>query len=350
LSVIVTPATLGVASKSNETSFSALVYRPAISNFDLETNKVYSPREGVPGDLVRTLNILASTGEILRLDPPLGLRNVSYKLDIIIPIVRCLPSNETIRNWTAASAFEEVARDEGLVSGFKHQYTQNLAFEAPETDFDTNRPTTSLVRGMIGYYGMLGNTSVTPNRSSPADLWVAVTTPTNASRADNRMIYDLDLNINETLALYSTNYFTCTLRNASAITNISFVDNVQAVRVEQLQEVDFNSSDADSVSGSDDSPMYAFDNYDVYMGLLYEHLTGFVADYGVINSSFGWNWTTSIDQTVFRTADDFHAMTAAWKDGGLDPGQLAQNKSLPTLIEEFSLNASLSLMSLKPYW
>jgi hypothetical protein len=89
---------------------------------------------------------------------------------------------------------------------------------------------------------------------------------------------------------------------------------------------------------------YGLQNYCSFGDLLYSYLLGSVMNL-VGEGSYGWNWSTTVDQTILGTAADFSAMTAAWKDGGLELGATTQNKNLTSLIEDFSLNASLSLMS-----
>jgi hypothetical protein len=66
--------------------------------------------------LKRAFAALTSTEELLRLSAPGVLQNASYNLDLIVPVVRSLPSNESVRAWTAAAAFKSALRQSGVLA------------------------------------------------------------------------------------------------------------------------------------------------------------------------------------------------------------------------------------------
>jgi hypothetical protein len=175
LSALITPATLGVAPKPNTKLFNLSVNLPSISIHDYDISNPYSPTYSELGRMITTL---ASTGELLRLSAPQGMQNMSYKLDLIVPIVGCLPSNDTVRAWTAAAAYEafagpwtamldagEAVQENGyqMIPTFSDValHVQNLTFGVteliPMIDNSTGSAVTSTVtrkhRGQFGYYG-----------------------------------------------------------------------------------------------------------------------------------------------------------------------------------------------------
>lgn len=303
------------------------VNRPAISNFDPDANQIYSPRSGDSATLSRDFNISALTGELLHFSAPGKLQNASYNLEIVVPIVRCFPSNSTIRAWTAASAFQDLLEGQTVLENATF-YPESLTFVSKEaSEFQ-----------YIGYHGLYGNTSITPHQPGfPADLWITIINAPIGTTID-----DLDNFINPTQ--FSASFYTCSLRNASIDVDFTFVDNVQSLHIAAIHELEFDQSDTRDVKGNDSSPIYAFENYSSFISLLYGQLLGTVS-IGGNNESFGWTWHTNIDRTIFGTAADFSAMMDAWKDGGIERGAVVQDKNLTTLIEEFSVNASLNLGS-----
>lgn len=148
---------------------------------------------------------------------------------------------------------------------------------------------------------------------------------------------------------YSASFYTCSLRNTSVITDVSFIDNIQTLHAIAIKEMDMATYDDDRVAGNETSANWALDNYQAFGDLLFDLLSGFAMVSEVEDSDIGWNWTTTMDQTVFGTAQNFAAMTAAWKDGGLEDSDTTRVKNLSAIIEEFSLNASWSLMAMPRY-
>ncbi|KAF2114839.1 hypothetical protein BDV96DRAFT_86392 [Lophiotrema nucula] len=337
-----TPATLGITSKPNTTLHTISVNQPSISNYDWKANKLYAPRAGDSTKLNQMFTILASTGELARLSPPEGLQNVSYAVDLIVPLVHCQDSNDTVRAWTAAAAFQDAIAGLGdyIDTESVRPYAQNLTFTATEVSQTYTNDTlveehNTTFLGQIGYYAMPGNTSIGPNQPGlTADIWIALANPARGTPAYH-------------FPTYTASFYTCTLRNASVTTNISFVDNVQSLEASDIRGVEFSPITDTEVYGGNDSAVYALENYDSFQSSLYSFLAGVVVNVGNAGS-YGWNWSTTVDQTILGTASDFADMTAAWKDGGLED-TIVQNKNLTTLIEEFSLNASWSLMSMPAF-
>lgn len=137
---------------------------------------------------------------------------------------------------------------------------------------------------------------------------------------------------------------------------ISLLRTTSSQQTGTIQELDFNQSNISEVNGTENSPFCALVNYYSFGSLLYSYLLGSVA-FDKLMSLNGSNgdftayggyypeWNTSIDQTILGSAADFSAIIAAFKAEGLEIDATTQNKSFTTLIEEFSLNVSLSLMS-----
>lgn len=270
MSALITPATLGITSKPNTSLYTIPVNQPSISNFDQDTNALYSPRSGDPTKLSQMFTVLASTGELLRLSAPESLPNISYTVDLIVPLVRCQVSDEIVRSSTAAAAYKEAIS--GLEDRFDTKssmfYAQNLTFTASEIGF-IGKQNNGSFRGQIGYYAMISDTSTMSKETEVGiELWIAIANPPNGTHA-----YDFP-------APYSASYYTCTLRNASVTTNMAFVDNVMSLQAGAIREVELSQSNDTDVFGNASSALYGLENYDSFGFLLYNLLTGFVMNFG----------------------------------------------------------------------
>ncbi|KAF2020993.1 hypothetical protein BU24DRAFT_416675 [Aaosphaeria arxii CBS 175.79] len=155
---------------------------------------------------------------------------------------------------------------------------------------------------------------------------------------------------------YNADYYTCTLRNASVITNVTFVNGVQTLQANAIHDLEFVTDGVDGEiawgSTSDDAD-HALSNYRSFFMSLHTLLDGLVTSAELrqpgphlFTEQHVMKWETRLDQTVLGAASDFSKVNAAWKLGGAEADLVAQDKSLITLIEEISLNASWSLMSM----
>jgi hypothetical protein len=148
----------------------------------------------------------------------------------------------------------------------------------------------------------------------------------------------------------NASYYTCSVLNASVPTNVSFVNNEQSLQIGPISILDYSSDPDNSL---------ALETYSSFAQLLQRYLLGYavyIMD-TTRNDPFGGiheDSNTSIQDTVLGTAADFAAVIRAWQIDGHRMNEIGQtvqnNKNLTTLIEEFSLNASLSLMSNPIFW
>ena len=295
------------------------------------------------------------------------MQNASYSLNLTVPIVRCLPSNDTVRAWTAAAAYEAVTGSAfagSTVAGTTSvdnstfvAHVNNLTYTVMErtnfTDEETGNWTmvTNKLFGQIGYYGMLGNTTMVPNGTLPGDLWIAIANVPNGTTNDNLVFTALNRTDTEFPAIkWDVSYFTCSLWNVSVPTNVTFVDNVQSLQAGPVRMLDFfiGGEEPEYVQETD----VALETYNAFGSVLYGYLLGYVANFIEVGDSSSGSgsgvWNTTIDDTILGTAADFSAITMAWQLRGYrfyELGATVQKKNLTTLIEDLSLNASLSLMS-----
>ncbi|KAM3069612.1 hypothetical protein ACMFMF_008826 [Clarireedia jacksonii] len=346
LSVLVTPATLGVISKPHMKLHNLTVNMPYISSPNVWSADVYTD----PGSqLRRAFNALISTGELLHLSAPGGLQNASYSLYLTVPLVRCLPSNDSVISWTMALAYETVSTYGDYVMLGQGTVNDN-------TPMLNDRNLTWVVAGKtssgtltqygkIGYFGTTANTTF--DDAVIPDLWIAIANPPNGTIMDN-LIYPPDDPYRDNhppQAVYNVSYYTCSVLNASVPTNVSFVNNDQSLQIGPISILDY-SSDPDNLP--------ALETYSSFAQLLQGYLLGYAVSLMNIDSNGAMgvvrqDWNTSIQDTVLGTAADFAAVIRAWQRDGHRMNEIGQtvqnNKNLTTLIEEFSLNASLSLMS-----
>jgi hypothetical protein len=257
---------------------------------------------------------------------------------LIVPLVRCQTSNKTVRSTTAESAFDQavLGLEGSIVAESSIFHPENLTFTADATDYHGERNNRTF-RGQIGYYAMEPDVQTTSNYLG--ELWIAI-----AEVSKGKYTWPSTFPTS-----YSASFYTCSLRNTSVITDVSFIDNIQTLHAIAIKEMDMATYDDDRVAGNETSANWALDNYQAFGDLLFDLLSGFAMVSEVEDSDIGWNWTTTMDQTVFGTAQNFAAMTAAWKDGGLEDSDTTRVKNLSAIIEEFSLNASWSLMAMPRY-
>jgi hypothetical protein len=294
-----------------------------------------------------------STGELLPLSAPGGLQNASYSLYLTVPLVRCLPSNDSVRSWTMALAYETVStHDDYIISDQGNVNNNTLMLNDRNMTWIVAGKTSSgtlTQYGKIGYFGTLANTTF---HAVIPDLWIAIANPPNGTIMDN-LIYPPDDPYRDNhppQAVYNASYYTCSVLNASVPTNVSFVNNDQNLQIGPISILDYSSDQHNNL---------ALETYLSFAQLLQSYLLGY-AVYAMDTTrddpyaGLKLDWNTSIQDTVLGTAADFAAVIRAWQWDGHRMNEIGQtvqnNKNLTTLIEEFSLNASLSLMSNPVFW
>jgi hypothetical protein len=309
------------------------VYHPTISSFDSDTNQIFSPRSGPSSKVRQMVTIMAATGELPRLRAPDNLQNISYTVDLVVPLVHCRVSNDQIRSLTALSAYEEAVRELRLL-GNKID-TNRTTFHAHNLTFMPNidpaiKGSAESLPGQIGYYATEG-----PTANNVGELWIAIANPQSGT-----LPHDFK-------ASQNASYYTCSQRNSSVKTIVSFIDNVQSLEAVSIKDMEFVQMDPDRISGNVSTANNALDNYDTFGTAIFDILSGLVLKY--------WNpppnhiWNTTLDQTIFGTSNDISVVTSAFKDSGIENGTAWLSRNLTTVFEEFYLNASLALMSLPTY-
>ncbi|KAL1613251.1 hypothetical protein SLS60_001483 [Paraconiothyrium brasiliense] len=275
-------------------------------------------------------NIVALTGERMRLTAPNNLPNATYSVDIIVPLVRCDDSDDDARSLTATAAYKEALGS--LADSYNKTddmifYPQNLTFTSSKMGFT----------GQIGYYASptynIKNDTI-DDTSMTIEFQIAMADPPESTDAffPNPS---------------SASYYKCFLVNASLTTDINFEGNAQTLHARNIKETEYTNHGGD-VAGTDDTVLYAEENYDSFASVLFELPTGIVLKWSDYSGS-DWNWSTKVDQTILGTSKDFSSVIEHWRDQELEPGATIQDKNLTTLIEELSLNASWSLMGVPAF-
>jgi hypothetical protein len=275
-------------------------------------------------------NTVAFTGERLRLTPPNSLQNATYIVEITVPLIRCSKSDDRIKTLTATAAYRHALAglDEIGKSNDTLFHPENLTFISNSQG----------IVGSIGYYAAF-QYDILYNLEGSSDsmvheLWIAM----GHSREGKKTVHHPEPD--------DARYYRYGIRNASITTKVAFLGNAQLLHASSIEETDFTLHSGILEEGRD-SVLFAEDNYDSFASILLSILEGFVLKTEwEMPGIRGWNWTTSVDQTVLGTAKDFSVITEHWKHQGLELSETVQDKNLTTLIEEFSLNASWSLMGL----
>jgi hypothetical protein len=266
---------------------------------------------GASPALMKHFTSMITTGEVLPPPVPQDLQNISYSLDLTLPILRCLPSNDTVIAWTAAAAVETAMYNRAF-------YGDIFQIDTGPTTIETNTRNltwtmNNTLSGQIGYYGTGGNTSAT--NSALWDFWIVILESNN------------------------TSYYTCGIQNASIPTNITFVNNVLDLQTGSIRILEVVQNITDDY--------WSLLAYNSFGFALSSFLFDCVANFDVLPGSWGSSKNGTLDTTVFGTASDYYNVSYVWDAINMNPTQgiVSQSKNLVTLIEEVALNASLSLMS-----
>lgn len=311
------------------------VYRPSIGTND--SLRVYNENLF---RFVRHFNGLAATGELPQPSTPAGLQNISYTLDLNIPIVRCEVSNDAVRTQIAASAFEANTQ--------AGPYAEIADFTSPTRNaqdltstrigqlhkyYNGHPPGANVTwRQQYNYYAMLGNTSDADDTRTAFDLWLAISTGSKSSVAN---------------IVPETDYYTCSVRNASLTTSLAFIDSPSSISIGAVKEQAYSGVQNSSYgqiaksSGVITYGMFGYWLYNLLLGSVTTSVLSFDSNHGS-SEEFSTYPNTTADQTIFAAASDFAGM--------ISNQGYPQNHNLTTLIEDFSVNASLGLMSIPSLW
>lgn len=337
---------MNIASKSNVTQNEVLVNQPTISFYNHENDggrygDYSSPR------VSQMFTKLASTGEIGQIEKPGGLQNSTFNVQIRAPITRCNESNEDVRKATASAAHEAALNQRAFGNISRNDtifHPQNLTLEIPKGIALEEKG----VIGKVGFFTKFADNLYIRN-GQQQEIWIAIANPPKDLQRTPKTGREIPIAIS-TLSAYTAKYYTCRLRNASVNAAISFINNVQSVKTSIVHEEDIRNYDEDFGARA------SIDRYRSWFDYLYTLLDGFAMVSSTtppgnmkagIYSEIPLNSTAS--KGILDTAKDYAAMEDAWIYAIRYPNQLVQNKTLTTLIEELSLNASISIMGLAEF-
>ncbi|PVH94820.1 hypothetical protein DM02DRAFT_675910 [Periconia macrospinosa] len=269
-------------SVESKPNMTSLIMPVNVPNINTAWDGEYSTYSFLPtSGLERLVNLMARTGERVPVSSPGNLRNASYTTEMAIPIIRCYDSNDTVRSLTAKAVYKDLPGPPRI------DWSPNNSTFHPEnlTLEVTSKTTDEGVRIYPGYYATIDYPQ--NNAWLPPDLWIALAKPPEGPVAERMQ--------------YGVSYYRCSPRNATVAVDIAFVNNVPSIHTEVIQEKEYFDTRNDA--------------------------------------------NNTIEQTVFGTAKDFANMTATWGAYATVDNSTIQEKNLTLLIEEFSMNASLSLMT-----
>jgi len=301
--------------------------------------------------LTRLQSVLASTGEMLRLGAPRGLQNATYTINITVPLIRCQPSSDYVREQIIAAAYGEVLHEyyfdfwydifgdpdlpmnrsysPSINSSISKLLAKNFTFHPENLTLDYNNDSSAEV--YVGLYTKWNNDAL----AYWSDFfWFAITNPSNGS-----IFTPVKPNS------FNTSYYSCGLRNASVATHVSFLNNLQTLQAKDIQYFEFPGMNGNGSSRSDDVE-YVMSKYRKHMEPIFKIIESSVHRH----QKSGQYTNTNIENTIFGTASDFTKMETEWMripGGGFKNIEFTpQNKTLATLIEDFSLNKSWALMAI----
>lgn len=318
---------MGVELKPNTTSAVMLVNQPSISNYDYTTSFAYHMG---PKPITEILQRVALSGEQLPLTAPGSLQNASYAIDAVVPVLRCRNSNDTVRLLTAAAVHDFERSGAGMTYIGDEQVLKDQSLNTKMN----NKP----FKGDIDYYGKLSSKIYKKiaggwNTDMDTELWISVAA--SKSRSNGTLVSHLT-------SPYSRSYFTCAARNASMTVEVSFLNGAHSLRVSDLIETEYCMT-CEMTDSRERSKAFAVRNYN----LLALEVMSLVS--GWITTPVLPQWP--LDNLYFRYwRGKSHYINVAAKiyraSAESGPSKYSGDKNLTTLIEEFSLNVSLSLMAL----
>jgi hypothetical protein len=289
------------------------VNSPSVNNLDDATGITYQQSSNLPW----LLNLLALTGAQYQLPAQGDLLNASYTVEANLPRLRCQESNDEVRSATVELALTSMIPDLELTNE-----TGNILY-----------PLNTTVNGSagsayLGYYAIKGESF------HPPELSIALANPPP---------FDTNSTISKMTipsTPYRVSYYTCAALNASIAMHVGFTNNLPSMNVEIIKEAAY------SLNPLQQTPIDFFTSamFDLFTGSIFFHSISSSEKTGTVTSVYD----THLDSTVFATARDYSKVAAAWGGPRVDNASIRE-KNLTELIEEFSLNASVSLMTMSEF-
>lgn len=358
LAALVTPATLSVKAKYMNVTTSEPVASLNISTLmltfeDLDENldmrnaiqRFAEIRSGTHGEywivgsslhLAKIVSASAGSGEIFRIAKPLSGPNMTYQIDLHIPVIKCESSSTAVaRNTTAAAV---IAAGEGGNSSVPFDFhSLDMSQLEYHNDSGFTKPPYEYPPMKIGYFAMVPKAQDNEKMTQPWHSLDDLEVPTNqlwvviADHGDD----------NSTKPCF----LTCRLWNASLSLHISYRDDVQSVQPESFTYINEVQAQAYWFGMMEPwNPPVNMANM-VYTALflgICEQLTGLVVS-TFIGPDYHLHDDANIKSTTLTGSSEFVGMIKNLSESGED--SLPLNKSLSALIEELSLNASLNILS-----
>jgi hypothetical protein len=387
LIALVAPATLSVKSDFAQSYVMASVPTPLVPQFIPfnETNATnvdaalsrwaLLTAEGGHGDyrttipgptdqFARLILSTVTTGQVFPINQPFQGADSSYSIDFIAPAVRCGKSTaEVARNTTLAAIHSQ---------GYSSNKTDNFSFNVSGIDFkqlsfNISNPggyNSSYPVGIlhVGYFAMIPFAGAAEDNSShiydmnhiSRDLSSFDDIGYSAGNKNelNILIADHSPETNVTMPTYVT----CQLWNGSWTVHIDTTNNTQTVRTTDVQLLNLAQAPlrawGDTAYSRENSSLNLNQAlYTTFFQGVAKHLLGFVGTSRVLADVYASEVGPSlmalsnIQQTVLAGSTEYLAMLQNLSNVAPIPDKGAMHKPLGAMIEEFSQNLTLNLMT-----
>jgi hypothetical protein len=361
ISTLITPATLSVILQQqlNYTlqELPQLVIATTTSNMSVDSRFISYSHEAADGPsamLTRLVQAVASTGSVLPFSTPNQVANVSWTINSTGPLLKCNPSNQSVKQQTARGAFMYLLEGRDLYSAEWANKTTLRDSDGiiVETDDSTlswsadagDRHTYGYRHGQIGYFGMSpGSPAPEPDVEPAPDWWNATANMYQVKITPEVWIAYADMVDGKPRA----SYLTCTLWNTSLSTTISYTNGVR--QIDQQPPIYLNTLENPPTDSSV-----------LVVGLqIAQCFAYFIAIAMYLIDGVDWSSPTKtirpdslILQSSLVDATDFDSIAASLNSSRIILGgnpDVVPTKNLSTLIEEFSLNVTMSMLSSSAY-
>ena len=288
---------------------------------------------GARSILTRLSTASASLGQILPITPPFN--DCSYPLNFSAPYVNCTTANSTVEYLIDAFLHEMNSTWEESGLAFIEAY---YAF-VPSYDADVDNANTILYNG-INYTALDMPRLQEQPMNATNELWMKF------------YRYSTDSNGNPVVV---PNYSVCSLWNASYELEFSFENGAQTVRnnsIRLLNPVDYPVNDPNEPSDLVQLAYSALfmvltDQLVGYMGI-FTNSTTLTPQYGSINTNIEHNsvlGSDDLDYFFFLNSQVTNSNDTILSPQRLSDKALAQNETLPFLVQQLSFNVTVSLMN-----
>jgi hypothetical protein len=336
------------------------VFQIGISNNSLEPYFVDMSTTVEPGDapiiigasssVSNIIGQVAMGGEILGFQSPTRQPNATYRLQSYLPLLRCSPANSTEQSYFVTqinNTITSITKEAGIPNKNIQQAFNHTTFQ-----WTSNSSGHVVMQGEIGYFAGL---PYLPQEANQSRLWTGTTSNENSEFASTRPA-SIDEMLGDVLFAIPTykdrqpqiNIVSCEFYNASVSYTATFSNHSPTLSNITTQWL--NSIDPMGHAPSDQ--LHSYNSYGAYFYELASYIVGVVE---FIDHPLDYEIVGDVAATSLGLSSQFseayqRIITLAQVDAKAPTSSNVRNVSFSDMVQDYSLNASLSFLSDPALW